>query len=56
MFTLLMSLVACLAILGVIFLVIWRRTDWARIDKANRDFIDSDGNHTYYDRKLRKQR
>lgn len=56
MFTLLMSLGGCLALLAIIFLFIWRRTDWARIDRANRNFIDSEGNHAYYDRKIRKHR
>ncbi len=58
MLILLISLCACVAILAIIFFIIWKRTDWVKIDKANQKFIDSEGNHLYYDRKIieRKKR
>lgn len=52
MSTLLITLCICLALLALIFLFVWHRTDWKKIDRANERFIDADGNHAYYDRHL----
>lgn len=48
---LLISLVACLALLAIIILIVWLRTDWKKLDQSNSDFIDADGSHAYYDRR-----
>ncbi len=49
---LLLGLIACFAVLFVIFFIIWRHADWEKIEEDNKKFIDHDGNHTYYDRKI----
>ena len=54
---LLITLVGCILVLAIILLIVWRRTDWKKIDEANKVFYDSDGDHIYYDRariKLKK--
>lgn len=51
MTTLLLTLGACLLLLAIIFFIVWRRTDWRRIDEANEDLLDQDGDHIYYDRR-----
>lgn len=51
MTTLLLTLGACLLLLAIIFFIVWQRTDWRRIDEANNDLLDSDGDHIYYDRR-----
>lgn len=50
MLTLIISLLICLAILAIIFLFVWRHTDWKKIDEANKEMYDADGDHIYYDR------
>lgn len=50
MLTLIISFIICIAILAIIFLFVWRHTDWKKIDEANKDLYDSDGDHIYYDR------
>lgn len=50
MTTLLLSLGACLLLLAIVLIIIWRRTDWRRIDTYDRDFLDAEGDHVYYDR------
>lgn len=55
MSTLFISLGICLALLGLIFLFVWFRTDWNHLDRANHPAIDPDGNHAYYDRHLPDQ-
>lgn len=50
MLTLIISLLICLAILAIIFIFVWRHTDWKKIDEANKMFYDSDGDHVYYDK------
>lgn len=49
---LLLILGICILILFLIFLFLWRNTDWRHIDEENQKYIDSDGNHAYYDRKI----
>lgn len=56
MSTLLITLCICLALLALIFLFVWHRTDWKKIDRANERFLDADGNHAYYDRHLLDQK
>lgn len=52
MLTLIIFLCICIALLGIIFVFIWVKTDWKKIDANNSQFYDSDGNHVYYDRKV----
>ncbi|MDE5627469.1 MAG: hypothetical protein K2K40_04445 [Paramuribaculum sp.] len=52
MLTLFISLCICLGLLALIFLYVWQRTDWQRLDRANERFIDADGRHIYYDRHI----
>lgn len=52
MYTLLLILGICILILLMIFLFLWRNTDWRHIDEENQKYIDADGNHIYYDRKI----
>jgi len=52
MLTLIIFLCICIALLGIIFVFIWVKTDWKKIDVNNSQFYDSDGNHVYYDRKV----
>lgn len=47
---LIMTLGGCFLILAILLVIVWRKTDWKRIDEANKMFYDSDGNHVYYDR------
>lgn len=47
---LLITLASCFLILAIIFLIVWRKTDWKKVDEANKVYYDSDGNHVYYDR------
>lgn len=47
---LLITLAGCFLILAIILLIVWRKTDWKKIDEANKAFYDSDGDHIYYDR------
>lgn len=56
MTTLLLTLGACLLLLAIIFFFVWQSTDWRRIDEANNDLLDSDGDHVYYDRELIKMK
>lgn len=56
MLTLIVSLAICLALLGIIFLIVWKRTDWKKIDEANKEFYDDDGDHIYYDRRIIEQK
>ena len=49
---LLITLAGCFLILAIILFLIWRKTDWKKIDEANKAFYDSDGNHIYYDRHI----
>lgn len=49
---LLITLAGCFLILAIVLLIAWRKTDWEKIDEANKAFYDSDGDHTYYDRTL----
>ena len=50
MYTLLLILGICILILFLIFLFLWRNTDWRHIDEENQKYIDAD--HIYYDRKI----
>ena len=52
MATLLLSLGACLLLLVIILITIWRRTDWHRIEASDRKYINADGDHIYYDRHI----
>ena len=55
---LLITLIGCFLILAIIMLIVWRKTDWKKIDDANKAFYDSDGNHVYYDKtriKMKKE-
>ena len=52
MLTLFISLCICLGLLALIFLYVWQRTDWQRLDRANERFIDADSRHIYYDRHI----
>lgn len=56
MTTLMGSLAVCIAVLGVVFLVAWKRSDWHKIDEANDRFFDADGDHIYYDRHIIEQK
>lgn len=56
MLTLIISLVICIAILAVIFLFVWRHTDWKKIDETNQEMYDADGDHIYYDRRAIEQK
>lgn len=56
MSTLLITFCICLALLALIFLFVWHRTDWKKIDRANGRFFDADGNHAYYDRHILDQK
>ena len=47
---LLITLIGCFLILAIILLTVWRKTDWKKIDEANKVFYDSDGDHVYYDK------
>ena len=47
---LLITLIGCFLILAIIMLIVWRKTDWKKIDESNKQFYDSDGDHIYYDR------
>ena len=47
---LLITLAGCFLVLAIIMLIVWRRTDWKKIDESNKAFFDSDGDHIYYDR------
>ena len=47
---LLITLVGCILVLAIILLIVWRHTDWKKIDEANKVFYDSDGDHVYYDK------
>lgn len=47
---LLITLIGCFLILAIIMLIVWRKTDWKKIDEANKVFYDSDGDHIYYDK------
>lgn len=47
---LLITFASCILILAIIMLIVWRKTDWKKIDEANKIFYDSDGDHVYYDR------
>lgn len=47
---LLITLGGCFLILAIILLIVWHKTDWKKIDEANKIFYDSDGDHIYYDR------
>lgn len=46
----LITLAVCFLVLAIILLIVWRKTDWKKIDEANKVFYDSDGDHVYYDR------
>lgn len=47
---LLTTLVCCFLILAIIFLIVWCKTDWKKLDEANKVFHYSDSDHAYYDR------
>ena len=47
---LLITLAGCFLVLAIIMLIVWRKTDWKKIDEANKVFYDSDGDHVYYDK------
>lgn len=47
---LLITLGCCFLILAIIVMFVWRKTDWKKIDEANRVFYDQDGDHAYYDK------
>lgn len=47
---LLITLIGCFLILAIIMLIVWRKTDWKKIDEANKVFYDADRDHVYYDK------
>lgn len=49
---LLITLGLCFLLLMGIFILIWHKTDWKKLDESNSRYINEDGNHIYYDRKL----
>lgn len=53
---LLLTFAGCVLLLFVIFLIVWRKTDWKKIDEANKRYINEDGDHIYYDRHLIEQK
>lgn len=56
MATLLLALFLCLSILVLLFLFVWKRTAWDKIDKSNDKYLDEDGDHAYYNRSLIEQK
>lgn len=56
MLILIFSFAACIAILFIIFFFAWRYTDWKKIDEANKEFYNEDGDHVYYDRRVIEQK
>lgn len=53
---LLLTFAGCVLLLFVIFMIVWCKTDWEKIDEANKRYINEDGDHIYYDRHLIKQK
>ncbi len=49
---LLITLGVCVLFLIGIFMFIWHKTDWKKLDESNSRYINGDGDHIYYDRKL----
>lgn len=53
---LLLAFVGCCLLLAIIFGIIWLCTDWKKIDQNNKQFLNEDGLHIYYDQSLIRQR
>ena len=53
---LLLAFVGCCLILVIIFGIIWLCTDWKKLERNNKQFLNEDGLHIYYDQSLIRQR
>lgn len=53
---LLLTFAGCVLLLFIIFLIVWHKTDWKKIDEANKRYINEDGDHIYYDRHIIEQK
>lgn len=51
MATLLISLLTCVVLLAIIFIIIWQRTDWKKFGRANREFLDANTDPIDYNRR-----
>jgi hypothetical protein len=49
---LLIGIVSIVILLALVFVLVSIRTDLKKLDEGNKQFINEDGDHVYYDRRV----